>query len=174
MLEPARASGPFYAPPRPATPLTGPDKRSLFTFCVNAAATTLAGMPAPPSRCDPPTLPATADPQPAPARTDTAWWQVIRALGRRAGPPSQDAALDSARGACLACLSDLPAIETRALCQLLGHAHAMVELWHLRPELYRTLALHHSQAEAERRLAVLGRLFDAQPGPSRSATALPS
>lgn len=82
--------------------------------------------------------------------------------------------MGSARSACLACLSDLPAIETRALCQLLGHAHTMVELWHLRPELYRTLALHHSQAEAERRLAVLGRLFDAQPGPLRSAITPPN
>jgi hypothetical protein len=36
----------------------------------------------------------------------------------------------------------------------------VAELWHLRPEVFRLLSLHHSQAEAQRRLAALNPLFD--------------
>jgi len=38
-------------------------------------------------------------------------------------------------------------------------AHSMRELWHLRPEVFRLVALHFSQAEAQCRLDRLNRHF---------------
>jgi len=64
------------------------------------------------------------------------------------------------RAAFIAALADLPAPDTRALCQLLHHAGTAAELWHLRPEVYRTLALHHSQGEAQKRLGAISALLD--------------
>jgi hypothetical protein len=74
-------------------------------------------------------------------------------------PPAADAVLTAARAAFTASLADLPAPDTNDLRHLLGHALSLEELWHLRPELYRHLALHHSQAEAQRRLALLNSVF---------------
>ena len=123
----------------------------------------------PPER---PTLPAplcdTEGLQTTRQRGDT-WGRIAHKLGWREAARTRAATLQLAREACSACLSDLPLIETRGLRQLLGHARSLAELWHLRPELYRRLALHHSQAEAERRLARLSRWFDANPAALRGA-----
>lgn len=115
----------------------------------------------PPSEPHAPTQPASQPdeaPMPSPGRGGRAWQQVAATLGWRR-PPTASAVLKAAREACTACLADLPATETNALCNLLGHALSLDELWHLRPELYRQLALHHSQTEAERRLAQLNPYF---------------
>jgi hypothetical protein len=117
-----------------------------------------------------PTQPAELGPAPSlakPGRTGSLLRQVAGALGWQ--HPSAAKPIDplAARAAFVACLADLPALDTRALCRLLSHAGSLSELWHLRPEVYRVLALHHSQAEAERRLALIGRQFDRRAGPRR-------
>ncbi len=113
-----------------------------------------------------PTLPVALDvlaanpAGPARRRGRVLWRQFASALG---WPPESSAPAGdprAARAALLTCLADLPPIDSRALRQLLAHAQSLAELWHLRPEVYRTLALHHSQAEAERRLAPLSLFFD--------------
>jgi len=81
-------------------------------------------------------------------------------FGWRPRKRARDADPAVINGALIACLADLPAIDTRALCQLLTHARSVAELWHLRPEVFRVLSLYHSQAEAERRLSALNPLFD--------------
>lgn len=102
---------------------------------------------------------------PRPACGGNAWSRIAQAVGWRAAAPASATDLDAAREAFAACLSDLPVADARALHPLLGHARTLAELWHLRPELYRRLALHHSQAEAERRLATLNRWFAPQRPP---------
>ncbi len=118
-------------------------------------------MPAPPLSHDMPTLPFTVDAAASPPATrhsKVLWRQVASALGWQAGSAAVDPG--AARDALLACLTDLPPIERRGLCHLLAHAQSLAELWHLRPEVYRRLALHHSQAEAEQRLASTNPLFN--------------
>jgi hypothetical protein len=66
-------------------------------------------------------------------------------------PPVRQDFLDS--------VSDIPGEASSALCVRVGQARTLRELWHLRAELYRVVALHHSQHEAERRLAELNRHF---------------
>jgi len=120
---------------------------------------------------DTPTLPAAADlvaEQPLRRDRGTAWQQIAGTLGWRPAAASPAANLCAAREACIGSLADLPWPDVRALCQLLGHANSLAELWHLRPELYRLLALHHSQAEAERRLMALGPVFDERAAPPRA------
>jgi hypothetical protein len=109
-----------------------------------------------------PTLPAPLAVSTAPrlpgAHSATAWRRLAQALGWP--KPARGAAyLAAARRACTDCLADLPPLDVRALCHLLANAESSAELWHLRPEIYRVLALHHSQAEAERRLAATAPLL---------------
>jgi hypothetical protein len=49
-------------------------------------------------------------------------------------------------------------------------ARSLRELWHLRAELYSVVARHRSQAEADRRLALVNRHFPISTSPSTSAT----
>jgi hypothetical protein len=56
-------------------------------------------------------------------------------------------------------IGDVPGESANALCLRIGQARTLRELWHLRAELYSVVALHHSQHEAERRLAELNRHF---------------
>ena len=53
----------------------------------------------------------------------------------------------------------IPSEAASTLCMRIGQARTLRELWHLRAELYNVVALHHSQQEAERRLAELNRHF---------------
>lgn len=111
---------------------------------------------------DAPTLPA-----PLPASTPVrglvrhaaAWRRWAQQLGLR-GRPLPAAALTAARQACVDCLADVERAGAPALRERLLHARSLDELWHLRPELYRLLALQHSQAEAERRLAAIAPAID--------------
>ena len=86
--------------------------------------------------------------------------RLARLFGR-ARPASNEQFLAQARQELSAALADLPQANAQGLRQLLESSASLRELWHLRPEVFRSLALHHSQAEAERRLAPLGRWFDA-------------
>jgi hypothetical protein len=54
---------------------------------------------------------------------------------------------------------DISGDAASALCLRIGQARTLRELWHLRAELYSVVALHHSQHEAERRLAELNHHF---------------
>lgn len=113
-------------------------------------------------------------PRPRPGHGGKAWSKaVVSTLGWRQAPTA-DALLGAARQAFTACLIDLPAPDTGALCQLLRHAHSLEELWHLRPELYRQLALHRSQAEAEHQLSRLNRFFKGVGRPHRVAPPTPT
>jgi hypothetical protein len=59
----------------------------------------------------------------------------------------------------VACLADLPPEQSEALIYRIGLARSLRELWHLRPDVYRLVAVHHSQFEAEARLNRLNRHF---------------
>ncbi len=58
-----------------------------------------------------------------------------------------------------AALADIDSDGVGALRQRVQQALSLRELWHLRADIFRTVGLAHSQAEAERRLAALNRHF---------------
>ncbi len=79
-------------------------------------------------------------------------------------PAPQDAApplsrLPAVREDFVRCLADVTLPQCGELPRRIGLAHSLRELWHLRAELYRVVAIAHSQSEAERRLAALNRHF---------------
>lgn len=101
---------------------------------------------------DPATLPAAQGPTPelwTASVPRSGWRRLAVALSGAQSEPS----IGIARQACIACLADVPASQSRGLHALLASATTLSELWHLRPEVYRVLALHTTQAEAESRLA---------------------
>jgi len=59
---------------------------------------------------------------------------------------------------CLA-ISEIQSEAASSLLECIARSRSLFELWHLRTELYRLVALHHSQHEAERRLALLNRHY---------------
>lgn len=59
---------------------------------------------------------------------------------------------------CLA-VSEIQSAPAASLLECIARSRSLLELWHLRTELYRLVALHHSQHEAERRLARLNRHY---------------
>jgi hypothetical protein len=127
-------------------------------------------MSAPQTPPELPTQPAELHAPPSltkPGRMGGLLRQVAVALGWQHPPGAKSIDPLAARAAFVACLADLPALDSLALCRLLSHAGSLSELWHLRPEVYRLLALHHSQAEAERRLALIGQQFDRRSGSRR-------
>lgn len=101
---------------------------------------------APAHRLDAPT-------EPAAPTTGFAPWPRARRAPHALGP------VQAARSAFWASLADLPPPSTRPLRQRIESLGSMAELWHLRPEVFRVVAVHHSQGEAERRLAALDRHF---------------
>ena len=114
-----------------------------------------------PASADAPTLPAAALPAPGsqrPHEPTAGWRRLVHNLGWRE-PSAAQAKLGAARQACIDCLTDVWALDVRLLHEKLARAGSLAELWHLRPELYRVLALQHSQAQAERRLAALDPLW---------------
>jgi hypothetical protein len=81
-----------------------------------------------------------------------------------AAPAPMDAAppvgrLPGIRDDFIAALADMGGDEAAGLRRRVQHSHSLRELWHLRAEVYRVVALHHSQAEAEHRVAELNRHF---------------
>ena len=126
---------------------------------------------------DLPTLPAAPEiaTAQAPARaTRGLWQQLASALGRPRAPAAGPNDTRAAGHALAACLADLPTESTQTLRQLLTHARSETELRHLRPEVYRLLALHLSQDEAERRLGALDPRFDASLCRVRPGSELPT
>lgn len=103
--------------------------------------------------------------EPAPALRTTAWQQISRALGWPERPRRPPIVTSEARAAFVSCLADVPSLKARALSERLSHTHSLSELWQLRPEMFQLLALHHTQAEAQRRLDWLGQRFDRRTKP---------
>jgi len=98
-------------------------------------------------------------------RTGSAWQQISRALAWSVRPKQPPIITSEARAAFVSCLADVPTLKARALSQRLGHTQSLSELWQLRPEVFQLLALHHTQAEAQRRLDWLGQRFDRRAKP---------
>lgn len=79
-------------------------------------------------------------------------------------PAPQDASppisrLPAVRDDFLVALADVDGDEARQLKLRVESARSLRELWHLRAAVYRAIAVEHSQAEAERRLAELNPHF---------------
>lgn len=89
-------------------------------------------------------------------------WQ--RAMFWLMAPAPQDASpplnrLPGVRDDFVRCLADLPNDDAYTLGERIGGARSLRELWHLRADVYRLVAVQHTQAEAEARLARLNRHF---------------
>ncbi len=114
----------------------------------------------------PPELPtqpaeqATATSAHAATHAASAWQQIAHALGWPQRTQRRPIVASEARAAFVKCLADVPTLQARALSERLSHTQSLSELWYLRPVVFQVLALHHSQAEAERRLIWLGERFD--------------
>jgi len=95
---------------------------------------------------------------------DSPWRRMLFWLS---APTPADAAppinrLPRVREDFLHCLDHLPEQDACARAELrrrIGLARSLRELWHLRPDVYRLVAVSHSQQEAERRLGELNRHF---------------
>lgn len=115
-----------------------------------------------------PSYPLDALTEPAPASeapgaaTPSGWRRWLQRQGRAASPSG----LALARQEFVASLADLPLVDVQALRRLIGVAGSLRELWYLRPEVFRTIALHRSEGEAQRRLQALDRHFTRRFGPS--------
>jgi hypothetical protein len=115
-------------------------------------------MVSPERLADAPTLPVTVETGLAPEAPPSGWERWWRRT-----PRTPDRELPRARQDFADSLADLPAHEVLTLRRLLEHARSLRELWYLRPEVFRCVALHRSEHEARRRLAGLNRHF-ARPG----------
>ncbi|HET9821164.1 MAG TPA: hypothetical protein VFQ16_05005 [Burkholderiaceae bacterium] len=113
-----------------------------------------------------PSSPLEALTEPAPASDGAAvpsgWRRWLQRHGRAASPSG----LALARREFVASLGDLPLVDVQALRRLLEAAGSLRELWYLRPEVFRTIALHRSEGEAQRRVHALDRHFARRFGPS--------
>lgn len=76
----------------------------------------------------------------------------------------QRANMPAARAAFESCLKGLDDEATQNLRSHIGRARSMSDLWHLRAAIYTEVARCHSQAEAERRLALITPLFPERGG----------
>ena len=85
-------------------------------------------------------------------------WFWLRAPGPLQSSPSLKR-LVRVRQDFLSILADLPADAADPLRLRIDEARTLRELWHLRTGLYSVVALHHSQHEAEQRVAQLNRHF---------------
>jgi hypothetical protein len=112
--------------------------------------------PAPSTRLEvcPPALLGTANPL---ARRVLKWLQAGAPLASRRPDPAQH--LRNVRDEFADTLSDIRTQHAGFLQHRVQRARSMRELWHLRSEIYGVISLHHSQHEAESRLAGLNRHF---------------
>lgn len=85
------------------------------------------------------------------------WFWLAAPAPMHAAPPV--GRLPRIREDFLAALTDIGADDAMALRRRIAQSHSLRELWHLRAEVYRVVAVHRSQAEAEARLADLNPHF---------------
>lgn len=99
-----------------------------------------------------------------PALHDASGSWLQRAWHWLAAPAPQDSVpslerLDMVQDDFLGALADVGPDAAAELRRRIERARSMGELWHLRAEVYRLVAVQHSQVEAEARLADLNRHF---------------
>jgi hypothetical protein len=85
------------------------------------------------------------------------FWLAAPAAAQDAAPPV--ARLPGVRDDFLAMLADVDGSAGHELRRRVAQSRSLRELWHLRTEVYRLVAVRHSQTEAESRLADLNRHF---------------
>jgi len=94
-------------------------------------------------------------------RPDSAWQRLMFWLlapaPRDAAPPLNR--LPAVRDEFLQSLSDIRTLDAKLLADRIGFARSLRELWHLRTEVYRVVAVARNQSEAEQRLSELNRHF---------------
>jgi hypothetical protein len=105
-----------------------------------------------------------ADPPSLCHAPDSAWQRLLFWL---LAPAPLDAApplarLPGVRAEFIACLADVAGPEAETLARRVDLARSLRELWHLRAEVYRVVAIARDQATAERRLVKLNRHFPAR------------
>ena len=76
---------------------------------------------------------------------------------RDAAPPLNR--LPGVRTDFMASVADISTEEAEQVRLRIHESHSLRELWHLRAELYRVVAVAHSQTQAEQRLLLLNRHF---------------
>jgi hypothetical protein len=84
------------------------------------------------------------------------FWLLAPAPQHAAPPPNRLGAAKREFGASLA---DVDTVGAEQLRWRIVHAHSLRELWHLRSEVYSTVAVAHSQFEADSRLQLLNAHF---------------
>jgi hypothetical protein len=84
------------------------------------------------------------------------FWVLAPAPHDASPPPTRLAAV---RREFEAAVADVAAEDAEKLRWRIQHAPSLRELWHARAEVYRVVAIAHSQAEAEQRLMPLNRHF---------------
>ena len=111
-----------------------------------AAPTTLRMSVCPPDVCPP---------------RDSLWSATLRWLVGNdvQAVPALRTPLERARGEFVAAMEGMLALDTGDLLRRAQHARSLRELWHLRSELYTTIARRASQAEADARLARVNQHF---------------
>lgn len=92
---------------------------------------------------------------------DSAWqrfmfWLLAPAPFDAAPPLSR---MPAVRAEFLETLRDIHTLDAKLLKDRIGFTRSLRELWHLRTEVYRVVAVARSQAEAEQRVAELNRHF---------------
>ena len=90
-------------------------------------------------------------------------------------PAPQDAApplnrLPGVRTDFMASLADISTADADRIRMRIHEARTLRELWHVRAELYRVVAVTHSQTQAEQRLLLLNRHFPTRAPRSQFAT----
>jgi hypothetical protein len=121
----------------------------------------------------PPTRGARLEICPPRARRSRSWLAIVGDW-LRAGWPGQAASaaaprpgravpgaspLADVRREFIEAVDDIRGTDIDALLDQIHFARSLHELWHLRAELFSLVSLHHSQAEADERLAWLNRHF---------------
>ncbi len=90
----------------------------------------------------------------------TGWSPSSSALaGTTPARPADDSRFVRVRDEFLLTLEDIRTQQAGLVQARIRVARSLRELWHLRPELFRLVALHFSQTEAQRRLERLNRHF---------------
>lgn len=85
------------------------------------------------------------------------WFWLLAPGPLQASPPPNR--LPPVRRDFLDTLGDIADPSAGDLCDRIGRARSLRELWHLRADVFNAVARYHSQHEAERRLAQLNRHF---------------
>jgi hypothetical protein len=86
------------------------------------------------------------------------WFWLMAPAPLQASPPVNR--LPRVRQEFLDSLADVPdKPEARTLADSIHRARSLRDLWHVRADVFRLIALHHNQQEAETRLLALNRHF---------------